>query len=206
MLVHRPAAANPNEKVALTPERIDIGKPLVEGQFVRLAIESPRVGHLYVIDREVYADGSKSPPVLIFPTKRLNGGDNRVEAGRVTEIPAQTDNPEFLTVTRARPDQAFEAITILVAQEPIAGVEIGDDAQTLKVETFEAWERQWAAPAERLELENGEGQTYTAAEAKAGADPKTLLTQDDPVPQTLYRLSVKQGAPVMVTLVLPIRK
>ncbi len=206
MLVHRPAATNPNDKVALTPERVDIGKPLVEGQFVRLAIESPRAGHLYVVDREVYADGSKSAPVLIFPTTRLNNGDNRVEAGRVVEIPAQSDNPEYLTVTRARPDQVSESITILVAPEPIAGVEVGEEAQTLKLETFEEWERAWAVPAERLELEGGEGQVYTAPEAKAGADPKTLLTQDDPLPQTLYRLAVKTGAPVMVTVVLPIRK
>ena len=207
MLVHKPAAApGSTEKVALTPERIDIAGPLVEGQFVRLAIESPRAGHLYVVDREVYADGSRSAPVLIFPTTRLAGGANAVEAGRVVEIPAQTDDPEYLTVTRTRPDQVSEAITIIVAPEPIAGVEVGADAQTLKAETFAEWERTWAVTAERLELEGGKGETYTAAEAKAGADPKTLLTQDDPLPQTLYRLSVKKGAPVMVTIELPIRR
>jgi len=206
MLVHRPATTGPGNEVALTPERIDIAGPLVVGQFVRLAIESPRAGYLYVIDREVYADGRRGVPTLIFPTTRLYNGDNRVEAGHVVEIPAQTDNPEYFTVTRERPDQVSEAITILVTPEPIESVVPGEFPKVLDVALLETWERDWAVAADRLDLEGGEGQVYTVAESRAGADPKALLTQDDPLPQTLYRMVVKKGAPVMVTVVLPVRK
>jgi hypothetical protein len=41
-----------------TPQRIEADTPLKVGERVRLSIESPRTGYLYVIDREQYADGS----------------------------------------------------------------------------------------------------------------------------------------------------
>src|SRR6266446_6051279 len=41
-----------------TPERIEADTPLKIGDRVRLSIESPRPGFLYIIDREQYADGS----------------------------------------------------------------------------------------------------------------------------------------------------
>ena len=50
----------------LTAERIDTGAPLALGDRVRLTIESPNGGFLYVIDREVYDDGTTSDPYLIF--------------------------------------------------------------------------------------------------------------------------------------------
>src|ERR1044071_4769400 len=74
-----------------TPQRIEIDTPLQIGERVRLSIESPREGYLYVIDREQYSDGTLGDAYLIFPTLRTRGGDNRVRAGRLIDIPAQED-------------------------------------------------------------------------------------------------------------------
>src|SRR5262249_20799468 len=50
----------------LLAERISAETPIREGELVRLGIEVPRDGasYIYVIDREVYADGSMSDPYL----------------------------------------------------------------------------------------------------------------------------------------------
>ena len=75
------------ESVEWTPERVETGTTFSVGERVRLSIESPRAGYLYVIDREQYADGSTSDPYLIFPTLRIRGGNNSVRAGKVIELP-----------------------------------------------------------------------------------------------------------------------
>ncbi|MEJ7710934.1 MAG: hypothetical protein WKF84_13985 [Pyrinomonadaceae bacterium] len=41
------------------PERVSFGGRLSEGDRIRVSIEAARTGYLYVVDQEVYADGSK---------------------------------------------------------------------------------------------------------------------------------------------------
>ena len=50
----------------LTAERIDTGTTLTIGDRVRLTLESPGAGFLYVIDREIYSDGKMSEPYSDF--------------------------------------------------------------------------------------------------------------------------------------------
>src|ERR1044071_4852512 len=76
-----------NAKTEVTPVRVEADTAFVEGDRVRLGIESPRDGFLYVIDRELYADGTTSEPYLIYPTLRIRDGDNAVKAGKLIELP-----------------------------------------------------------------------------------------------------------------------
>src|SRR5262249_30554823 len=57
-----------------TPERVEVDIMFAAGDLVRLGIESPRDGYLYVVDREQYADGTASDPYLIFPSLRNRRG------------------------------------------------------------------------------------------------------------------------------------
>jgi hypothetical protein len=47
-------------------------------------------------------------------------------------------------------------------------------------------------------MAGGTGKPWTKAEQEAGAGGARLLTQDDPGPQTIYRVAVKSGAPLLV--------
>jgi hypothetical protein len=179
-------------------ERTQVSTALAEGQRVRLTVEASQAGHLYVIDRECYADGSLGEPTLIFPTTRLRGGDNQVKPGRVVEIPDAADAPPFFTVRRSRADQVEERLTLLISPEPLPGLEIGRTPLKLAPALVEEWERKWAAPARKLETVAGAGRSYTRAEREAGQDPNRLLTQDDPLPQTLYRVETRPPKAVLV--------
>ena len=53
-------------------------------------------------------------------------------------------------------------------------------------------------------MAGGPGTAYTAAEKAAGAAPNQQLTQDDPLPQTIYKVDAKHGAPILVTIPLRI--
>lgn len=200
MLVHEGG-----EQREFTPERIEVNTPLTEGQHVRVGIETSQAGYLYVVDQEEYADKSRSEPYLIFPTLRLRGGDNHVMAGVVVEIPAGADNPPYLTVKRARPDQVAEVLTILVSPRPIAEVKIGMESQKLSRAKMAEWEKQWTAGTYHLEEPGQAGKAYTAAEKEAGAGNKKLAA-GDPLPQTMYKVDAKSGDPLLIHLPLQIAK
>ncbi len=190
---------------AYAPIRVAAGKPLAAGQRVRLSIEAPREGFLYVVNREQYADGTFSKPYLIFPTLRTRGGKNDVKAGRIIEIPDQQDNPPHFTLRRQREGQTGEVLIVLVAPEPLEGIKIGRNAQQLPEQQFASWESMWGTEAERFELAGGVGRPWTRVEKEAGLGSR-LLVQDEPMPQTLYRVSPKPGNPVMLTVPLEIRR
>src|ERR1044072_8730241 len=84
-----------------TPERIEASTPLSVGDRVRITVESPRQGFLYIIDREQFQDGSFGEPLLIFPTLHTRGGDTRVLPGRLIDIPAQEDQYSYFPASPA---------------------------------------------------------------------------------------------------------
>jgi Domain of unknown function (DUF4384) len=125
-----------------TPERMSIDASLHDGQKVRISIETARAGYLYVIDCDEYADGKRSDPYLIFPTLKTSGGDNRVRAGTVVEIPAPDDKPPYFTVRRSRPDQTNETLIVLVRPKPFENLQISRGRLRLTPEQVETWRKE----------------------------------------------------------------
>jgi hypothetical protein len=185
--------------VEWVPERVGASSSLKQGDRVRLTIESPETGFLYVIDRERYRSGERGAPYLIFPTSRTHGGDNQVTGGKLVDIPAQDDRPNFFSLRQSRPDQSEEELTVLLTKTPLEGIDIGPKALLLTNERVAAWEKQWGgAKTELFELTGGAGRTWTQAEQQAASGATRLLTQEDPPPQTVYRVAVKPEEPLMV--------
>jgi len=189
-----------------TPVRVEAETPLVPGARVRVGIETARTGYLYVIDREQYADGSLGTPSLIFPTLRTRSGNNQVTAGRLVEIPSLEDNPRYFTIRMSRADQVAEVLTVLVTPQPLAEVKIPRDPIPLAPAQVEAWQKRWGAKVEKLEARRQTGKVYTRAEKDAAALGTRLLTHDEPLPQTMYRLEAKPGEPLLVNVPLKIRR
>ena len=187
------------------PERISANTKLVAGDRLRISVEAARNGYLYVIDREMYADGTLGEPYLIFPTTRTLNGDNQVSIGKLAEIPAQVDSPPFFTIRRSRPDQVAEVLSVLVTPVPLEGVQISDKAQKLTNEQVAKWEKSWSNSVGRLDMESV-GQTWTREEKDAGTSTRAL-TASAPAPQMLfYRPSLKTNDAMFVKLRLSYRK
>lgn len=185
--------------VELIPERVSSASSLRAGDRVRLTLESPEAGYLYVIDRERYSSGERGTPYLIFPTARTRGGDNRVTGGKLIDIPGQEDRPNYFTLRKGRADQVEEELTVLLTREPLEGITPGEKALALSSEQAAEWEKKWGGSKfEIFELAGGTGKAWTAAEQRAASDGTRLLTQDDPPPQTVYRAAVKSGEPLLV--------
>ena len=183
-----------------TPERISPQTKLDQGDRLRISVEGARKGYLYLIDREQYADGSLGEPYLIFPTTRTLNGDNRVELGKLTEIPGQDDDPPFFTMKKSRPDHVAEVLSVLVSPTPLEGIAITDKAQKLSDTQVAAWEKEWSSGVGFLEMDKSVGQTWTKEERDAGSNTRAL-TAEGPAPQLLfYRAAAKPTDPLFVKL------
>jgi hypothetical protein len=189
-----------------TLERIEEGTPLAPGQRVRFSIESlSRTGYLYVIDREQYADGSLGEPKLIFPTQRTRDA-NYVKPGRLIYIPSASGKFRIKPSEGTKP-HVGELITIIVTAEPLIDPEqLGPRSITLPRPQVESWEKQWGAGPARFEMTDGAGTIMTEKEQAAGVNAATELTQDDPVPQTVYRLTVKAENPIVFSVPMKFRR
>jgi len=185
------------------PERISATTQLVQGDRLRISVETVRAGYLYVIDREQYADGTLGEPYLIFPTTRTSGGDNKVSVGRLLEIPAQDDSPPFFTMRKSRPDHVAEVMSVIVTPTPLEEVQITDKALKLSDAQVASWEKQWGTSVGHLEM-SSTGQTWTKEEKDATT---RALTASAPAPQLLfYRPSAKPTEPMYVKLRLQYRR
>lgn len=188
-------------------ERIQGDPVLAYGDKVRLGVESPRDGYLYVFDRELYEDGSLSAAYLIFPTTRLSEGNNRIRANRPIELPSLTDNPFYFEAKKIGLDPrkrlVGEVLSIAITDKPIASLgDLGRDAIQISPAVMESLEKLYTGRAEVFELEEGIGQPYTTAERDAANDGGRLLTHGDPVPQTFYLVEDKRTGGLLVTIAL----
>ncbi len=167
------------------PKRVEADVKFREGDTLRISIESPRAGYLYVVNRDLLSDGTYGETNLIFPTK---GEDNRLEAGKLIDIPAP-DEPPFKA--NPKPDQSSELLTIIVTSSPLQ-LQLGLKARPISKKQLHEWEQRWGGHVDRLEMNGGAGQTRTLEEQLAASPTRSRqLTRDDPMPQTIYSLVPK---------------
>ncbi|HVQ36756.1 MAG TPA: DUF4384 domain-containing protein [Pyrinomonadaceae bacterium] len=188
-------------------ERISGEPVLAYGEKVRLGIESPRDGYLYVFDREIYHDGSLSAPYMIFPISRLRDGNNRIRANRPIELPALVDDPFFFEAKKVGLDPSKrlvgEVLSIAITDKPITRLSnLGQDAVQVSAADMEFIERLYTGYSEVFELEGGVSQPYSETEREAANTGARLLTYADPVPQTFYLVEDKHNGGLLVSLVL----
>jgi hypothetical protein len=183
-----------------TPIRVKADHLFSLGDIVRITVESPRNGYLYVIDRELYPNGALGDAMLIFPTLKTRDGDNRVQAGSLIDIPAWADSTPYFVLGSLHPNYSGELLTFIVSPEPFSDLKIGRNPLPISREQIENWEDEWGTEVYLYEMEGGVGEAQTKVEQQA-AQPRTRqLIQGEPVPQTIYRLNVRRGSPFLVNI------
>lgn len=212
-------------------ERGTADQPVTHGSLIQMTIEylahtntagrprSNQLGYLYVINRVRFPGGKQGPPRLIFPTLRINKGDNRVMPGKPVTLP-DPHRPWQVTHTKTGPTQTHETYIIIVSPEPLTdaqGFELrADEVDGKSLEALlDKWSRLWGGDAMRADLKAGAGLLFTSREQNASGKPDeprrdtgeldTDLTQDDPPPQTIFRKALTPDEPMLVIVELPFR-
>jgi hypothetical protein len=181
-----------------TAERVASSTKFEKGDRVRFTVESSRTGYLYVVNREFYTDGTTSEANIIFPTLRTRGGNNRVEAGSLIEIPSASDSVPYFTIKPRRADYAGEELIVLILPNELPNFEKTLRAQPVTPENLTKWFADWESLVDIYDAEDGIGTAYTEIEAIAANAASRSLTQDEPLPQTIFRVSLKPNAPMFV--------
>jgi len=176
--------------------RVEADTQFREDDQIRLSIESPVNGYLYVVDRDWFGDGNSGETLLIFPTR---GEDNRLEAGKLIDIPAENRMPFRAT---PKPNQAGELLTLIVTKSPLS-LSLSDETQPVSGRQLADWERKWKALNARFEMNGGAGRKRTIEEQEAASRTGSRqLTRDDPAPQTIYYLTPKTADGLLFNLML----
>ena len=178
------------------PKRVEAGVQFREGDSLRLSIESPRDGYLYVVNRDWLADGSYGETNLIFPTQ---GEDNRLTAGKLIDIPGQDRKP---FTASPKHNQSSELLTIIVTSSRL---QLPLSTQTIPISKTQLmeWEERWGGEAYRFEMNGGAGRPRTKEEELAASPIRgRQLTREDPLPQTIYSLVPKNADGLLFNLVL----
>ena len=189
-------------------EQVESSTALTIGSTVRIGIEPlTRDGFLYVIDREQFADGTYGAARLIFPTLRTRNGNNGVRAHELVLIPRP---PSYFRINPSSTGrtQTAEELTMIFSPTALQLPEpLGDKPITLSDSLFKSWVANWSVPMNVLELDGGAGTTMSVKQQTDGAkgldqegQEAQQLTQEDPLPQTVYRATIRRGAALLVTV------
>jgi hypothetical protein len=197
-----------------TLERMGLDVPLAIGEKIRLSIESlSHSGYLYVVNRELYSDGTYGVPKLIYPTLQTNSRNSPVEAGDLIFIPESSAKVFTVKANQSEKKQVGEILTVIISPKILIDESmLKTKAIDLPMAQFTSWLKQWEVNTTLFEQEGSVGQTITPVEQTAGQDvakglveEPAALTQDDPLPQSVFRSKVKRGNPMLVNVLLNFR-
>ena len=186
---------NGNEK--WTAERVASTTRFQKGDLVRFSVESSRTGFLYIINREFYTDNSKGGAKIIYPTLRTRGGDNRVVAGSLIEIPAASEPSPYFMVNPKKSNYAGEEIIIVISPIKFENINLELRAQSISSDELKKWLADWATTVDVYDADDGEGIAVTKSETET--DGARELTREEPLPQTIYRVKTAGDVPLVVS-------
>lgn len=187
----------------MVAERANGAATFSDGEFMRMSLEVPAEGFLYVIDREQYSDGSFSLPYLIFPSAIDIGKNDKGRPGGLVYVPSATDYFKLKSVVPDKPDKIAEVFTIIVSPmrlSELPPLSTGEQYRELKQAVFDRWVNDWSARVWRFEQEGGPGTLITRAERQSLASGGTRLGADDPLPQTVLHVGRKFDRPILLTI------
>lgn len=187
------------------PIRVSSDFVFSRGDQVRISVESPRAGYLYILDREILGENKLGEPFQIFPTLLALGGDNSVRAGFVIDIPSQSDRLPFFKLGSTTPGYRGEMLTVIVSPTPLADFGVPSTQVAIARELVDEVERRFEADTGEYEQADSAGKPYTEIEKAASSDGKRQLTQGDPYPQTIYRVKSKSKSPIVLKIPLNVK-
>ena len=181
------------------PERVSIDTIFRPFDRVRLSVESSRRGFIYIINQELRADDTSGNARLIFPSKQVRNGANLIVPGKPIEIPNLNGSPFYFEFRPNNESSAIaEMLFVIITNQPIPGLEIGDQPGLISENTLNIWRTKWAGRTEIFES-NGNQKTYTQKEREAAAGESTL-TGDDPLPQTIFMIEANRNSGSLITV------
>lgn len=192
---------NGRQRRLLVPRRVSTETIFESNDLVRLSFEASRRGYLYIINQEMFADGTLGAANLIFPNKRIRNGANLLSVGRPIELPDAKGNPFYFEMRQSNDTNkrlAAEVLTVIITDRPLPNILISERPLPIDNATLQKWQTKWAGNVEIFEPKNSSTR-YTRREREA-ADGKTALTRGDALPQTVFLVEGNKNGGSMISI------
>ena len=201
-------------------ERVADDVVFKSGDRVRFAIESSSSGYLYVFDRETYSDGSFGEPLMIFPDAARVNENNSVRPGMLFDIPDQREELPYFNMSPRKDTYSGEMLTIVISPKPMTSFSTDANGRLKQPEVLTALE--FGAQVEIFSRSDNENKVFSRVEAESTCGAKTRetgqasdrspcgvlarqLTRDEPLPQSIYRVTAAAGEPAVAFVKLTVR-
>lgn len=185
-----------------TPVRLPLDVSFRLDDNFEIGIESSRSGYLYVVNRSYYKNASAGPAALIFPTRRIDSGDNRIWPGKMVRLPARTSDPPYWQFQSSRSDYAGELILILLVYHSLDGIAAEADTAPVDDRMVAAWEKEFGGGVSLKSYEAA--QRRLTLEEAAARNGEAQLTRAAPPPQFICEAKRASGAGLLCTLKIPV--
>lgn len=193
--------------------RVDPLSTFKAGDLIRLGVESPTRGYLYVINSEISSDGSFGDPTLIFPAPADQY--NSVSPGMLVDIPDQKEPFPYFKLNPKKGNYAGELVAVIITPTKldfqvdesgkilnigaVINLSIGVDVQIFgridkDDEVYTRAEADSACGARSREL------TRDKQERSPCGTQSRSLTRDEPLPQAIYRVNTYVGRPAIALI------
>jgi len=188
-----------------TAERVRSTTKFKSGDRVRFTIEPLRSGYLYIINREVYDDGTSGEAEVIYPeTLARSRQENKVSAGRLVDIPAAVKGLTPYFKISSKNDYIGEEIIVIISPIQLSGFNVSAKDQAVRRELLQTWLNEWNSVTDIYDASDGEGVAYTRTEQESVRTRS--LTQEEPLPQTIYRFKSVVGKPLMISFQIQVKQ
>jgi hypothetical protein len=142
--------------------------------------------------------------------------DNSVKPGLPVDIPDQTEDLPYFVINPKRNNYAGELLTVIVSPKPLTNLKTASNGRIKALETLESLEEN--ADSEIYKRTDDKDKIYSEAEADAACGAKArqrqnnrqlerpcgaktrLLTRDEPLPQTIFRVKTAAGEPTVTII------
>ncbi|MBI4851682.1 MAG: hypothetical protein HY819_07795 [Acidobacteria bacterium] len=190
------------------PERISSNTELIDGDIIRLAIEVPTEGYVYIISQELYINGKYSDPYLVFPSRRDLGKTDRISSGKLLFLPSDEDHFEISSLKETSTKIVEEVFTIVVSQEPLRELLPleSDEPRKLSLGDFEQWKKMWGGEVFKFEQETTAKLAITQVEKASSSSGSLSLSDTDLLPQTIYHVANGKEKALLFTTGIKIKR
>jgi hypothetical protein len=175
------------------PVRVDPGSQFVDGDAIRVVLESNVDGYLYIFN----TDSTDRNATMIYPQVRLRGGENFVEAHVPVEIPSRKERDPANQWLILADGPVVDRLYFVVTEQPLADVPTGDALRRFCGESSDCYWKPSASAWTALHISAG-GDVRTAASRSYGQT--MAASEDDAIEGRTVRLAPQAPAPAAIAM------
>lgn len=189
------------QSIKVVPRRASSNTQFSNGDWLRISLDLPVNGHIYIFNREKYIDGTLGVPYLIFPREEDRGKSDKATIGKLLFLPNEPDYFEIEESGESKKEKLEEVYYVLVSPVLLQDITLlkTNEPEPISLEIFNKYEK-FSAPLLKFESQSEVNKAITKVEKLSNTQSNESLAEDDPLPQTIYHIKKLPEDPIFFSI------